>query len=74
MADGSVLIVRDNFGRFVVSASVETSGQEGDANGGAVSAVQGIANRLLLKEDSMTSWPTRKRCGVVGRGPSAAFF
>jgi len=38
IADGSGLLVRDNFSRFVVSASVETSGQGGDgADGGAVS-------------------------------------
>jgi len=33
IANRSGLMVRDNFGRFVVSASLKTSGQGGDANG-----------------------------------------
>ena len=58
IADGSGLLVRDNFGRFVVSASLETSGQGGgDADaGGAVFGEMGIAARVLLKEDLMTAY------------------
>ena len=57
VVDGSGRLVRDNFGRFVVSATLETSGHGGgDADaGGAVFGEMGIAARVLLKEDLMTS-------------------
>ena len=63
IADGSGLLVRDNFGRFVVSASVETSGDNEVIMLMVVPflGVRGIATRVLLKEDSMTSWPTWRR-------------
>ena len=46
IADGSGLLVRDNFGRFVVSATTETPGQGGD-NSDAGGAVCGDETRCL---------------------------
>lgn len=46
IADGSGLLVRDNFGRFVVSATTETPGQGGD-DADAGGAVCGDETRCL---------------------------
>jgi len=58
IADGSGLLVRDNFGRFVVSATTE------EAMLMLVVPLVGMSIAvwvLVLKEDLMVSWPTWRR-------------